>query len=136
MKLTPQLSFNGQCRQAFEFYTACLGGSVTFLLTWGDSPMAGDVPASMHDKVCHATFQLAEDSFGGSDCQPDQYEKPQGITLTLNPKTVEEAERVFAALGDGGTVQMPLQATFWASRFGMVTDKFGIPWVVNCEQMP
>jgi PhnB protein len=134
MQVSPHLNFNGQCRAAFEYYALCLGGKVTFLLTWGDSPMAGEMPPSMHARVCHATFQMGDGTFSGSDGLPEQFQKPQGFALTINPTSVEEAERIFAAMSAGGTVQMPLQETFWAQRFGELVDQFGIPWLINCEK--
>jgi PhnB protein len=88
----------------------------------------------MHAKICHATFQIGDTKFSGSDGLPAQFQKPQGFALTINPTSIEEAERIFAALSVGGIVQMPLQETFWAQRFGELVDQFGIPWLINCEK--
>lgn len=134
MDVTPQLSFNGNCEAAFRFYEQCLGGKISFLMTYADSPMAGQVPVDMGKKIMHASFAFDERVFSGGDVAPNQYEKPQGITLALGMKDPAEADRVFAALAENGTVQMPLQETFWASRFGILMDQFGIPWLINCEK--
>ena len=134
MQVRPHLNFNGQCRAAFEYYARCLGGKVTFLLTWGESPMAGEMPSSIHAKVCHANFQMGDTTFSGSDCRPEQFQKPGGFALTINPRCFDQAEQIFAALSVGGTVQMPLQETFWAQRYGELVDQFGVPWMINCEK--
>ena len=133
MQVSAHLNFNGQCREAFEYYSLCIGGKLTFLMAWGESPMAEQMPQSMHSKICHATFQLEDTSFSGSDGLPGHSVKAQGFALTIQTKSVEEAERIFAGLSAGGSVQMPLQKTFWAQRFGQCVDQFGIPWMINCE---
>jgi PhnB protein len=136
MKLNVYLSFNGDCAAAFKFYEKALGGKVTFLQSFAESPMKGDVPAEWGNKVMHATLEVGEVALMGSDAPPDRYEKPQGFFVSISVATPEEADRIFHALEDGATVQMPIQKTFWSVRFGMLTDRFGIPWGVNCEQQP
>lgn len=126
------LSFNGQCEAAFKFYERCLNGKITFMLTWGDSPMTKDAPSEWSGKIAHATLQLGNTRLQGSDPAPGSYESPRGFGITLNPKE-SEAAALFAALEDGGRVGMPLQKTFWSPSFGVVTDRFGIPWIINCE---
>jgi PhnB protein len=135
MTLNPciQLSFDGQCEAAFKFYERCLNGKITFMLTWGDSPMAGDTPLPWHSKIAHATLVVGNSRLQGSDLAPGIYEFPQGFAIALSP-TGGDAERLFTELAAGGTVRMPLQETFWAARFGMLTDRFGIPWVINSEK--
>ena len=81
----------------------------------------------------HASLSVGDEVLMGSDAPPDRFEASKGISVSLNVKTPAEAERVFAALSDQGQVQMPLQQTFWAARFGMLVDQFGVPWMVNCE---
>jgi PhnB protein len=132
MNLNPNLNFSGQCESAFRFYAECLGGKIVFMMTYGDSPMAEHVPLDWRGKIMHATLDLGEAKLMGADSPPDRYQKPQGFSLALHVDDVPEAERVFTALAEGGSVVMPLQETFWAKSFGMVTDRFGTPWMINC----
>ncbi|HEV2389070.1 MAG TPA: VOC family protein [Candidatus Acidoferrales bacterium] len=132
MQVNPHLSFKGDCEAAFKFYEQRLGGKIQFLLTYGASPAAKDVSPEWRDKIIHATLQLGDSILAGVDTPPSHYQDPRGISLTLETKDPAEAERAFAALAEGGEVQMALQETFWAARFGMLTDRFGIPWMVNC----
>ena len=132
MQLHTALSFNGNCEEAFKFYQQCLGGNIETLMTWGESPMADQVPADWRGKIIHTTMLVEGSALIGSDAPPGRYETPQGFTVAISLEDVDKAERVFAQLSEGGTVTMPLQQTFWATRFGMVNDRFGIPWMVNC----
>jgi len=134
MQLNPYLSFNGQCQAAFKFYQQCLGGNIQTMMTWGDSPMADQVPSEWSDKIIHATLIVEDTALLGADAPPDRYEEPKGFSVTIQMNDPAQAERIFQALADNGTVQMPLQQTFWAERFGMLVDKFGIPWMINCGQ--
>jgi PhnB protein len=136
MKLNPcfSLSFDGRCEEAFRFYERCFPGKIQFLLAWKDSPMANEVPPAWGDKVFHATLVVGTATFTGSDARPGTYQSPRGFSITLNMDDPAEAERVFSLLASGGTVRMPLQDTFWAPRFGVVVDQFGIQWEVNCEK--
>ena len=134
MQLNPYLNFNGQCEAAFKFYERCLGGKIEFMLTHGDSPMAQQVPAEWRNKVMHARLVVGDKILMGSDAPPDRYEAPKGFSVSLGIDQPAEAERIFKALAENGTVQMPLQETFWALRFGVLVDRFGIPWMVNCER--
>jgi PhnB protein len=95
--------------------------------------MAGDAPANWGDKIMHGSVTVAGHILMGADPPPDRYEAPRGFTLNVQIATTDEAERVFTALSAGGTVIMPIQKTFWAARFGVCVDRFGIPWQVNCE---
>jgi len=133
MQLNPYLNFNGQCESAFKFYEKCLGGKITAMLTFGSSPMAEKTPQEWHDKIMHARLTVGEAVLMASDAPPGHYEKTKGMSIALNTDRPEEAERIFAALSENGTVQMPIQPTFWAARFGMLIDQFGIPWMMNCE---
>ena len=132
MKWNPYLTFNGQCRAAFEFYERCLGGRITFLMTYGESPMAEQTPVEWRGKILHVTFELDGQTLAGVDAPPERYQKPQGFSVALNLTDTAEAERIYQALAEDGTVQMPLQETFWAPRFGALTDRFGTPWMINC----
>jgi PhnB protein len=135
MKLTPHISltFGGQCEAAFRCYAENLNGRITFMLTWGSSPMAADTPPGWEAKIAHATLTIGETVITGGDVPPDRYRQPQGFEIVLAMDDALEAERIFQALADNGTVVMPLQETFWAKRFGVVVDRFGIPWSINCE---
>ena len=132
MELELHLSFGGQCRAAFAFYAQCLGGTITTMLTWGESPMAKSVPTTWHDAICHATLNFDGGVLAGVDMPPERYEKPQGFQIILNIGDPLEADRIFGALAEGGSVTLPIQRTFWAVRYGAVVDKFGVPWEINC----
>ena len=133
MQISPYLTFNGQCELAFKYYESCLGAKIETLFPWEGSPAAVHVPAEFRKKVMHARLVLAGQELNGADMPPDKYQKPQGFHVSLSLKDEAQAERIFAALAENGTVQMPLEKTFWAARFGMVVDQFGIPWMINCE---
>ena len=134
MQLYPHLTFDGGCGAAFAFYEECLHGKTVFLMTYENTPMKADLPAEWRKKVSHATFELDGFLFSGSDAPPGRYQKPQGFVLQLNLAELTEAERIFGALAQDGTVQVPFEETFWALRFGVVVDRFGIPWMINCER--
>jgi len=134
LQLNPYLHFNGQCEAAFKFYEQCLGGKIVALLTYGETPAKKDTKPEWHDKIIHARLVVGDKVLMGSDAPPERYEKPAGFSVTLGVETAEEAERLFNALSKDGTVVMPLQETFWALRFAMLVDSFGIPWMINCEK--
>ncbi|MHB8503107.1 MAG: VOC family protein [Candidatus Acidiferrales bacterium] len=134
MQLNPYLVFNGQCEAAFKFYEKSLGGKIEFMLTHGDSPMAQQFSPEWHSKIMHARMAVGGMLLMGSDAPPDHYQTPQGFSVSLTVKEPAEAERIFQELAQEGKVQMPIQKTFWSVRFGMLVDRFGIPWMVNCEQ--
>ncbi|MBF8221865.1 VOC family protein [Halomonas sp. 328] len=137
MLLNAYLTFDGDCRAAFECYQRCLGGEIVAMHTYGEAPAEMAMPATAHDKIMHARLVVDGQVLMGSDTMPDcpaPYEGIKGISLTLGVDTPEEAERLFAALADDGTVQMPLEETFWARRFGMLVDRFGVAWMINCEK--
>jgi len=136
MQLSTSLNFNGECEAAFNFYEQCLGGKIQTMMTWGDSPMADHVPSEWRDRIIHATLVVGQTSLLGSDAPPDRYEKPRGMAVTIHLKDVADADRIFKALAENGTVQMPFEQTFWSAGFGMCVDRFGIPWMVNTEQAP
>jgi PhnB protein len=129
------LTFNGQCEAAFRFYAECFGGKIVTLLTWGGSPMADQAPPGWAGKVLHATLEAHGNVLSGCDAPLGQYEALKGFNLQLNLGDPAQAERIFHVLAENGTVQMPLQETFWAARYGHVVDRFGIPWAINCERV-
>ena len=135
MRIEPRISlvFNGECDAAFSVYEQCLGGTLTFRLTWGESPMAVQAPPDWRDKIMHATLAVGDTALSGGDVLPERYERPQGFQIQLNLDDVAAAERIFSTLAEGGYVSFPLQQTFWALRYGAVVDRFGIPWGINCE---
>jgi PhnB protein len=133
MKLNPYLSFNDECEAAFKFYEQCLGGKIDSMMTFGESPMAEQTPPEKLDKIMHASLIVGDTVLMGSDAPPQFFEKPQGFSVSLQFDNTVEAERIFNILAEDGTVQMPIQETFWAARFGMLIDRFGIPWMINCE---
>lgn len=134
MQLNPYLSFDGQCEEAFRFYEICLGGKIEFIMPYEQSPAEYPVPADWRKKILHVTLRVGEQVLMGADVPPDRYQKPQGFSVTLGLTEPAEAERIFGALAVNGKVEMALQETFWALRFGTVTDRFGIPWTINCER--
>lgn len=134
MQANPYLLFDGQCEAAFTFYAKCLGGKIEAMVPHEGTPAADHVPPDWFKKILHARLSLGDTAVMGSDCPPDRYKKPQGFSVSLQIKEPKEADRVFHALAEKGSVQMPIQETFWAARFGMRVDQFAIPWMINCER--
>lgn len=135
MKLTPYLQFSdGNCRAALDFYADALGGRVSGSMTFGETPGGAPVGPDWHDKVMHAQFEADGLTLYACDAPPEYQRQPAGLALTLNVDTPEDAERVFAALGEGGSITMAMDETFWAERFGMLTDRFGMPWIISCDK--
>jgi PhnB protein len=130
--LTPFLNFNKQCAEAFRFYHQVLGGELT-VQTYGDSPMKDHAPPELHDAVLTARLVTDGAVLMGCDVRPGVTVKPEGFEVALAVSDAAEADRIYAALAEGGEVTMPLQQSFGAKRFGMVTDRYGIPWMVSCE---
>jgi PhnB protein len=133
MKLNAYLVFNGQCEEAFKFYEKVLGGKIEAMFTHAGTPAAGGVPPEWLSKIMHVSLSVDGSVLMGSDAPPDHYKAPGGFSVNIAVDRVVDAERIFAALSEGGKVGMPIQKTFWAERWGMTTDRFGIPWMVNCE---
>jgi PhnB protein len=134
MLLNPYLLYSGQCEEAFKFYERCLGGKIEAMIPHEGTPAAKGVPAEWRHKVLHARLTVGDQVLMGSDAPPDRQQKPQGFSVTLNFTDPAEAERIFQALSEKAQVSMPIQETFWAARFAMFTDQFGIPWMINCEK--
>lgn len=131
----PYLSFDGNCAQAIHFYEKVLGGTIKSMMSGAQSPMAAQIPKEFADRILNAQLQLPGGSFlFAGDCPSHiPYEGIKGITIALNYDTVEEAESVFNKLSEGGKVTMPFGPTFWAKKFGMLVDQFGVPWIINGE---
>jgi PhnB protein len=131
----PYLSFNGNCAEAVRFYERALGGTLELLMRNADSPFAAQTPAQYADRIIHARLALpGGGALYAGDCPPQmKYSGIHGVGLTLNFEIVAQATAAFNALAEGGTVTMPPQPMFWAKICGMLTDKFGAPWIVNGE---
>ena len=135
--MCPHVSFKGDCEEAFRFYEQALGGKIQYISYYKDTPMGAQVPAEFGGKVIHATMTLGDQRLMGSDAHGEHYKPIQGVSLTLETTDPAESERLFNALSEGGQVRMPFQKTYWTPGFGMVVDKFGIPWMVNtASQQP
>jgi PhnB protein len=133
VEFSPYLLFNGDCADAFKFYEQVLGGKIDAMMPFAGSPAAEHAPPEFGDKILHASMTIDGQHIMASDAPPGQYSKPQGISVSIALKDRDKGERIFNALAEGGTVQMAFAKTFWASGFGMCVDRFGIPWMVNCE---
>jgi PhnB protein len=131
------LQFNGNAAEALAFYAKCLGGKIAFSMTFGDSPMGKETPESHKQKIMHATLEARGHSLMASDLPPGYpFHGYKGFSLSVQAKDVKEGETLFKALSDGGKATMPYAPTFWSQGFGMLEDKFGVPWMVNCEHAP
>jgi PhnB protein len=133
MKVQPYLFFDGRCEEAVEFYRKVLGAEVEMLMRFKDSPEPhppGMIPAGAENKIMHMSLRIGETTVMASDGKCLGRPNFQGFSLSLNAANDDEAERLFAALGAGGQVQMPMAKTFFSSRFGMVADRFGVSWMV------
>ena len=134
MQFISYLTFNGNCREAFTFYQKCLGGSIVAMMSHGEAPSEENIPSEWHDRIMHARLIVDGAVLMGSDAPPERYREAQRFSVSLVADTVEDAERIYNLLSESGNVEMPLHETFWAHRFAMFTDKFGIPWMINCEK--
>ena len=134
MKINPYLVFDGKCAEAFKFYEQTLGGEIVMMMKMKDSPMAEECSPGMQDKIMHVRLVVGDQVLMGSDSPPEYFEKQQGMSVSLNVDTPEEAERIFAALSENARIIMAITETFWAHRFGMLVDRFGTPWMLNCEK--
>ena len=136
MQWNPYLNFNGNCQEAFKYYERVLGGKIVAMMSHADMPAEAQAqtPPEWKNKIMHARLTVGDQVLMGSDSPPGHFDGTKGMSVALQVDDPNEAERIFAALADNGTVRMPIQPTFWAIRFGMLTDQFGIPWMVNCEK--
>jgi PhnB protein len=134
MQVHPYLSFDGKCGEAFRLYERVLGGKIEFMQTYGESPMADQTPPELRDAVMHTSLRIGDSLLMGSDAPPGHFQKPQGTHISVTLGDAEDGARIFRELSEGGTVTMPYEKTFWAAGFGMCVDRYGIPWMVNCDQ--
>jgi PhnB protein len=135
MQLNPYLFFDGRCEQAFQFYAKVLGGKIEAMLRHEGTPAEAHVGPEWRKKIMHARLVIGDKALMASDAPPDRSEGAmKGFSVTLGVDKPAEAERIFHALAENGTVRMPIQKTFWAERFGMLVDQFGTPWMINCEK--
>ena len=134
MKVQAYISFGGRCEEALAFYKKSVDAEITSLMRWKESPDAAmKGPPGYEEKVMNAAFRIGETELMADDGMGDKKAVFKGMTLMIEVADDAEAKRVFTALGEGGSVTMPLAKTFWTSSFGMLTDKFGVPWMVNVE---
>jgi PhnB protein len=131
MRISPHLTYDGRCREAFIAYQSILGGSLTTLMTYGESPLAGGVDPRWHDRIVHATLDLDGLELVGADVMPRDYRQPQGFFVTLSLEGLERARAIFAALAEGGEIHLAFASTFWSPGFGVLVDRFAVPWEVN-----
>ena len=134
MQLYTYLNYGGTCRQAFEFYAAQLGGRITMLTTHGEQPEASSVPPEWRQAVLHARLELGGTVVLGADVPPDRFQPMRSAYLTLMLASVDEAERTYALLTEGGEIFMPMAETFFAHRFAMLRDRFGTSWMLLQER--
>jgi len=131
MRIRVHLMFAGQCEAAFRFYQHVLGGQLATLMTYGESPLAAATDPNHHSWIFHATLALEGQELLGADVITKELARPYGFAVVLSLPQFADARRVFAALADGGKVEMAFQKTFWAEGYGFVTDRFGVPWEVT-----
>ena len=134
MHLNPYLLFNGDCSEALSFYEQTLDGKIEGKMTFAGTPAAEQAPPEWGDKVLHASIKIGDTTVFASDAPPGHYERPTGLSVSISLNDKAKAEKIFNKLAENGKTTMPFQQTFWAAGFGMCVDRFGIPWMVNCEQ--
>ena len=134
MQTSTHLHFKGNCREAFDFYARTFGGRIVFQMTYGEAPGSENALPAVREQIIHARVDLGGQYLLGCDAPGDRYQVPQGFAVMASLEKRADAERIFEALADNGTITMPFQETFWAHGFGMCTDRFGTPWMINCEK--
>jgi PhnB protein len=135
--VVPYLAFNGTCAEAMRFYERALDGKLELMMSGADSPMAAQIPKEVAHRIVHARLALpGGGTLYAGDAVGQTYQGIHGVSITLNYGSVAEATKIFERLADGGKVTMAMAPTFWAKRFGMVTDRFGTHWIVNGELLP
>jgi PhnB protein len=132
MSFNTYIHFNGNCEEAFRFYEKTFRGKIEMSMTYGQSPAAGQFP-DLKDKIIHVRLTVGDSLLMGCDAPSDRYHRPTGFNINIGLNDAKEGERLFNELSAGGNVVMKYEKTFWAERFGMLTDRFGIPWMVNVE---
>jgi PhnB protein len=137
MKLNTYLNYSGNCAEAFRFYEEHLGGEINFMMTFAQMPDPKQIPPGMEDGVLHVAMNLGETMIMASDVPPERFQPMRSVYLSLGVDSDEEAEHVYKLLAEGGEIFMPIQETFFATRFAMLRDKFGTSWmVVHNRPMP
>ena len=134
VELIPYLGFDGQCEAAFKFYATALNGEVMAMMRYRDAPPEVPRMPGSDDRIMHASLKVGGRSLMGGDTPNQHFSPPQGFCVTFQIDDPAEAERVYGALGEGGKVTMPMGPTFFAQKFAMLTDKFGIPWIIICPR--
>jgi PhnB protein len=134
MTINTYVHFNGNCEEALNFYAKALGMKIAFMLRYSEAPAGNECGKELGAKIMHGRIVSGNNVIMASDCPPDRYEKPAGFGISVNVETPAEADKYFSALSDKATIVMPIGETFWAQRFGMLVDKFGVSWMVNCEK--
>jgi PhnB protein len=132
--VNPYLSFNGDCEQAFDLYKSVFGGEYQGLMRWGDNPDCAQMPADQQSQVMHVALPIGDSVLMGSDSPMGPVERGSAYSVAIGSKDLGETEKIFNGLAEGGEVTMPLQKTFWGATFGMLTDKFGVTWMINCDE--
>jgi PhnB protein len=131
--LQPYLFFGGRCEEALEFYRTAVGAEIEHLVRFKDSPEPQKLPDCFDDKIMHASVRIGKSTLMVSDGQCEGDQNFDGFSLSITVPDVAEAERIFAALAEGGIVVTPLEKTFWSPKFGMLQDKCGVSWMVSVE---
>lgn len=135
MQFNCYLYFNGNCEEALRFYEKLFGGKIEAMFPHEGSPAASQVPPEWQKKILHARMTIGNSVIMASDAPPGRFHKQQGFSINIALHDVAKAEQIFAVLAENATaVTMPIAETFWAQRFGMLTDRFGIPWMINVEK--
>ena len=134
MKLNTYLNYGGNCQEAFRFYEKHLGGKITMMMTHSEMPGAKDVPPALQNSILYARMTIGETYVMGSDVPPDRFQPMRSVYLSMAVDTSNEAERIHALLSEGAEIFMPMQETFFASRFSMLRDKFGTSWMIIHER--
>jgi PhnB protein len=134
MRLYTHLNFGGNCREAFQFYEQNVGGTISMMMTQAEMPAATRAPGASPTAIAHARISIANTELIGNDVPSEQFQPMRSVYLYLAVDSAEEAERLYAVLSEQGDVFMPLAETFYASRFGMLRDRFGVSWTLICER--
>ena len=131
LQLHPYLNFDGDCAEAFKLYQQVLGGEIEAMMTFAEAP-GEEMPPELGSLILHACIKLGDQLLMASDAPPGKYQPPAGNYVTIALDSTDEAQRIYDALSPGGSIEMPLEKTFWAERFAMFKDRYGTPWMINC----
>jgi PhnB protein len=131
LRLSTHLCFDGNCKEAFAFYQRVLGGELVTMMTYGESPLASQTPAEFHERIVHATLLLGTFDLLGADVLPDHYQRPQGFYVTLSLPDPVRGQEIFADLSEGGRIVLPFAETFWSHGFGVLVDRYDVPWEIT-----